>query len=125
MREKGERVGCGQLEMTGMWAGVASACVVGTESTATHGSYVRAVSRDGSDRRGPRASERGCANWRLALTGGARYAERERGAQAREKGADRTAPSGTGREGVGMRGRELGRGGLVLMKTLFLFPLNF
>jgi hypothetical protein len=34
VREEGERVGCGQLEMAGVRAGAASACVMGAESTA-------------------------------------------------------------------------------------------
>jgi hypothetical protein len=35
IREERERVGCRQLEMAGVGAGVASACVVGAESTTT------------------------------------------------------------------------------------------
>jgi hypothetical protein len=43
VREEGERVGCGQLEMARVGASVASACVVGALSTATCGSCAWAV----------------------------------------------------------------------------------
>jgi hypothetical protein len=81
VREEGEGVGCEQLEMAWVGGGVASACVVGVESTACV--WVVRVDGwgDGSNRWGPRASERGRANGRSALTGGARCAERGRGAR--------------------------------------------
>jgi hypothetical protein len=58
---------------------------------------------DGSDRRGPHASERGRANERSALTDGARCIEGGRGAHARGSGAYRSAPPSRGRDGVGTR----------------------
>jgi hypothetical protein len=66
----------------GHWAekvGAASACVVGTESTATRGSCARAVREDGSDRRDPWSSESGRANGQSELTRGARRTERQSG----------------------------------------------
>jgi hypothetical protein len=63
VREEGERVGCGQLEMAG--AGTASACVVGAESTAC----TRTVRGDRSDGRGPLRREK---------TGRAREGKRRR-----------------------------------------------
>lgn len=61
---------------------------------------------DGSDRRGPRASGRGCANGRSVLMGGALCIERRQ--VAREgKRRQQVAPPGTGREGVGTRERGL------------------
>jgi hypothetical protein len=43
MREEGEQVGCRQLEMVEVGAGVASACVVCAESTTMHRSCARTV----------------------------------------------------------------------------------
>jgi hypothetical protein len=71
-----------------------------------HGSCARAIGGDSSDGQGSRASERGCVNGRSTLTVGARCAERERGARG-GNGTDRMAPSGRGREEVGMHGRGL------------------
>jgi hypothetical protein len=53
VREEGEGVGCEQLEMAWVGAGVASACIVGVESTACMW-VVRADGwEDRSDRWGP------------------------------------------------------------------------
>jgi hypothetical protein len=92
-------VGCEQLEMVVVGAGVASACVVGMESMAFMW-VVRADGwGDGSDRRGPLASERGRANGWAALTGRARCAERIGRTQG--KGAPTGWPSGQRERGSG------------------------
>jgi hypothetical protein len=85
MRDEGERVGCGQLEIAVVGAGAASTCVMGAEPMTTRGRFERAaptttrgwLERDESDRRGPRISESGCTNGRGSL-------HRERMGRARE-----------------------------------------
>jgi hypothetical protein len=81
-------VGCGQLEMAGMGRARPRCASWAWSPQRARGSCVRRLG-DGSDGRGPRASERGCANGRSALTGGARCTERGWGAHARGNGADR------------------------------------
>jgi hypothetical protein len=56
----------------------------------------------GADRVGPRHRGTGVrvGGGRLVLMGRAHRTEREQGAHARETGADRSAPTGRGREGM-------------------------
>jgi hypothetical protein len=79
---RGRGRGCGQLEM----ARVGGGCNLGVH----RGHGVHGVRADGwgdrSDRRDPRASERGNTNGRLALTG---RTHRQRGKRARERGGRR------------------------------------
>jgi hypothetical protein len=74
-------VGCGPLEMTEGGAIVASACVVGVESTACAESCVRSVGEDRTDRRSPRVSMKGCASEWAAPIGRTHQAKREKGKQ--------------------------------------------
>jgi hypothetical protein len=88
VREEEERVGYWVARKGRGGTGAASACVVGTESMATRGRF----GREGSDKRGPRATESGRENGRSALTGRARCVERERDVCGTGVGADSSVP---------------------------------